>query len=255
MILTCPECSARYAVEDGKIGSEGRTVRCARCGASWRATPDLPLEAPAPAAATAAEPDPAPAPAPSPAQAFRDKVKARRETVRAAGLGAVLAAVGVVLLALAAAAVVFREAVVAAAPPTAALFAGVGLPVNSTGLVFENQTAAWSTRDGRPVVVVGVSMRNIGERATAPAAVRVALVNGRNREVAVKVADAGGISIPPGGVRRFSLTFENPPSTAHDVTFALAGRAPPPANARSAEPANARLRATPAAPAAGAAHD
>lgn len=251
MILTCPECSARYAVEDRNIGPEGRTVRCTRCGASWRAAPDLPLET---AAATTAPPAAAPeaaaaaSAASSPARAFREKVQARRDTIRAAGLGAVLSAVGVILLAVVAAVIVFRTSVVAALPPTAGLFAAVGLPVNSTGLVFENPTAVPETRDDRPVVVVGVTMRNIGERPTTPAAVRVALLDGRSREVAVKVADAGGVSIPPGGVRRFSLTFENPPSTAHDVQFTLAGRAPPPA----AGPTAARLRA---APAAGAAHD
>lgn len=242
MILTCPECAARYTVEDGKIGPEGRTVRCTRCGASWRAMPDLPLEAPRPELEQAADAPPHATKAGSPARAFREKVQARRETVRAAGAGVVLAVVGVFLIALLAAAVVFRSSVVAALPPTASLFAAVGLPVNATGLVFENLTAVPETRGERPVVVVGVTVRNISERPVAPAAVRVALLDGRGREVAVKVADTGGVTVAAGGSQRFTLTFENPPSTAHDVQINLAETAPP--RPRS-EPANPRLRAAP----------
>jgi predicted Zn finger-like uncharacterized protein len=37
MKITCPECSTSYQVKDSLIGSEGRSVKCARCGARWQA--------------------------------------------------------------------------------------------------------------------------------------------------------------------------------------------------------------------------
>jgi predicted Zn finger-like uncharacterized protein len=35
MILTCPNCRARYAVDPQKIGAAGRIVQCARCTHRW----------------------------------------------------------------------------------------------------------------------------------------------------------------------------------------------------------------------------
>ncbi len=40
MIIACPSCDARYAVEADKIGPAGRTVKCAKCGHSWTQMPE-----------------------------------------------------------------------------------------------------------------------------------------------------------------------------------------------------------------------
>lgn len=74
MILTCPECSARYVVDPKALLPNGRVVRCAKCKHSWKeAAPDSdttlveaeeaespPLSEKAPE--TTAESGPAPAP-------------------------------------------------------------------------------------------------------------------------------------------------------------------------------------------------
>ncbi len=40
MIIACPSCDARYAVEADKIGPAGRTVKCAKCGHAWTQMPE-----------------------------------------------------------------------------------------------------------------------------------------------------------------------------------------------------------------------
>lgn len=42
MLLVCPTCEASYQIDDSKIGSSGRTVRCKKCATVWFATKPLP---------------------------------------------------------------------------------------------------------------------------------------------------------------------------------------------------------------------
>ena len=53
MIITCPSCAARYVVDPVKIGPNGRTVKCAKCGHAWAETappPDADADTPPPTA-------------------------------------------------------------------------------------------------------------------------------------------------------------------------------------------------------------
>lgn len=45
MILTCPACSAKFAINPKAIGEKGRTVRCGKCKHTWfEAAPDVKAE-------------------------------------------------------------------------------------------------------------------------------------------------------------------------------------------------------------------
>ncbi len=256
MILTCPECATRYAVPQGSVGPEGRTVRCANCGASWRARSDEVLDL---GSAGAPVHDASPAPAFSPEtpgealpRAYREKVEARKQATRAAAVGVIAAVGAVILLALLATAVVFRADVVRAWPGSAGAFAAMGLPVNVTGLVFEEVSAQPDLRDGRALVRVSGLIRNVTERTLVPPPVRAALLDGRGRELAITVGAPDRSSVPAGETRRFELLLADPPSTAAevDVSFMLddQGRPAPAPRRAGAVPTTPRLSPAPAAP-------
>lgn len=61
MLIVCPSCATSYQIDPGSVGAAGRMVRCARCRATWFATP--------PAAEAAA----------TPVDAFVDSVIAEAE--------------------------------------------------------------------------------------------------------------------------------------------------------------------------------
>lgn len=126
MRAICPSCGAEYEVPD-RVAASGRSLRCARCAATWKPEAAAPAEvahdpAPAPAAELPARMEAAPAlqallqnPAPVPAP--------RRPPWVVAGAWAAS------LLLLAAcgwAAISGREAVMQAWPPSTRLYAALG---------------------------------------------------------------------------------------------------------------------------------
>ncbi len=99
MLITCPNCSARYLVADTVIGPSGRRVRCASCKNVWHQNAaaedgkrDIVRPASRPAAAPLPPPVPAtsfyprdgdaPAPIPTPGASAPDTPKFQREPVR-----------------------------------------------------------------------------------------------------------------------------------------------------------------------------
>ena len=237
MILTCPECATSYFVDDGKISPQGRTVRCANCGARWQATPEpeLELSVAGDEGAVAREPPPPPREPPKPVnelpgealpKVFRARADTERKVRQAATLGVVWAAMAAGLAILAGLAIVFRTDVVRAWPRSAAAYATIGLPVNSLGLVLEAVRAEPTLQGGRAALAISGRIRNIEDRALTAPALKISLLNKAGKTVATQVAHASDPRIPPGETRHFAIAMLDPPSTAHDleVTF---GRAPP----------------------------
>lgn len=245
MILTCPECASRYFVDDSKVGSAGRVVRCAACGHRWTARNEEPLdlfdEPQASSLATAGEDetqvagqDPAPETEDEPPvsalpgeelpKVFRARADAERRLREATATGVVWAAMAAAMAAVVIAALIFRIDVVRIMPGAAGAYAAVGLPVNTVGLVIDRGgiKAQPLMKDGHAAVVVTGAIRNITEHEVVAPPLRVELLNGEGKRVAGQLAATQNARIPPGEVRHFSLTFMDPPRTAKDLQVGFA---------------------------------
>jgi predicted Zn finger-like uncharacterized protein len=256
MILTCPNCATRYFVDDHRIGPSGRAVRCASCGESWTARSETALElSQSPEEGAIAHEPPPPPPEPEariedipphelPAEelpkVFRERAQTRKKVRQAAATGVVWAALGGIMVVLAAVGLLMRQDIAQIWPKTAGAYAAIGLPVNLVGLTIEEQTARPALKDGHAAVIVTGLLRNIRDKAVVAPRLRISLLNPAGRPMAVKIADPGGASIPPGEARRFVVDMIDPPVSATDVeiAFALDGptrRRPPPGTPKPAK--------------------
>jgi len=242
MILTCPECASRYFVDDSKVGSAGRVVRCAACGHRWTARNEDALdlfEEPS-AADLATEPnltalDGATNPADDPdapvsalpgeelPKVFRARADAERRLREAKTTGVVWGGMVAVMVLLLGGAWLFNMNVAKLWPRTAGAYAFVNRPVNTVGLVVENLKAEPTMEHGHAAVTITGVLRNITDHTVATPPLRVALLNGHDKRVAGKLAAAADPMIPPGQTRHFSVTLLDPPKTAKllEIGFAL----------------------------------
>jgi predicted Zn finger-like uncharacterized protein len=239
MILTCTSCSTRYYADDAAIGPTGRTVRCAACGFSWFAEPQLELRTAADPAAQGADP-PAnepltrerverlrraatqPGPAPSAAAKFRAQQadRMRKERMRAAVV--VWGATGAALAASATGMVAFRQDVAEIWPRSASAFAALGLDVNVYGLEFYDLNVERAFDGPTPILLVSGEVRNIGRDDKPVPPVRISLRDTRSQEIFELLSVVSDEPLPAGESAPFQIRVENPPADAVDLeaTFA-----------------------------------
>jgi predicted Zn finger-like uncharacterized protein len=240
MILTCTSCSTRYYADDAAIGPAGRTVRCAACGFSWFAEPQLELraraEAPVARASEASVREPLtrerverlrraaeqPGPAPSAAAKFRQQQAERMRRDRARAAVVVWGATGAALAASATGMVMFRQDVAELWPRSASAFAALGLDVNVYGLEFYDLAVERDFEGATPVLVVSGEVRNIGRDDKLVPPVRISLRDTRSQEIFELVNAITDQPVAAGAAVPFQIRVENPPADAVDLeaTFA-----------------------------------
>ncbi len=269
MILTCPTCASRYRIDETKLGPQGRTVRCAGCGQSWRAEPvveplqltpehmtparvqdGVPDRVPDRAAgelgsealAAGAELDLAETPAEELPKVYRQKAEAKRRTREAMTAGLVWGAMSAGLALMMLAAVVFRVQVVQLWPRTAGAYAAVRLTVNPLGVAPDNVQVAPGLENGRAALIVTGAERNIDTRPRGPAPLRISLYDKAGARLISRIVDLQGAPLGGGESRSCKVSFLDPPMAAAQVGVDFAAPAPAPAPDKPAPTRSPQLR-------------
>lgn len=238
MIIVCPSCSTRFAVNAAAFPAAGRKVKCARCAHVWHALPEA-AEAPAPARAAAPAPVPAAAPAapapaappPRPARAdpspemiwAGSDLPPMRKTGGVAWAGIVAAAVTFTAFGL----VQFRDSIVGMMPALASAYRAVGLDVDTVGLDIKIEAHAMndSGANGATTLVVTGSVANVTSQERPVPPIRATLLDKDKRELHSWTFDSGIGSLKPGETRDFQQVLAQPPAETYQVYahFADAG--------------------------------
>jgi len=239
MILTCPSCDTRYAVDGSKFPAAGRTVRCAKCGHSWHQAAEAPEEiAPDVAAppegegqtyaAAADTPDPYPV-NPSPTRAYAPMPTTPEPR---SPLGPKLAVIAgwvgliVVVLLIAVSAVRYRQDIAVIWPQSAGVYSSLGMPVNASGIDFREVRYERQNEDGQIVLAVSGMIVNAGTRELpVPQTVRVTLSDSSRRELYHWNFKPNATVLKPGQSVPFTTRLSSPPAAARhlEVRFAKDG--------------------------------
>jgi predicted Zn finger-like uncharacterized protein len=228
MILTCPECATSYFVDDAKIAPEGRTVKCASCGAQWTARREAPLELSSSPeeGAVASEPEAKSDPVGELTgedlpKVFRAKAATEKKVFEAMAVGVVWAGLGAVLLTVIVLGVIFRADVVRMWPKTASVFAAVKQDVNAVGLTIESVDLKRTLHEGHAAFSITGVIRNIEDHPVTAPPLKFSLVDKSDKTLAAKVAKPADPLIPPGKTRHFAIFMTDPPKGAEwlEVSF------------------------------------
>ena len=243
MLIVCPSCASEYMIDPGRLGGEGRTVRCAGCKSTWFVT--AAGEEPEAADAEAGEnaPDASDADAVENAARLADQPESPGEpsvetepdgqdawTPRCRPLRSWPAARArracrpwpvpslALLVCLALAAAVWgRGAVVRVAPATAALYAGIGLPVNLRGLEFRGVRSEVVGAGTDAVLVVEGEIANISGRDAAVPPIEIGLQAAEGQMLYRWSNEPPAQSLKEGDALSFRARLAAPPSEARQV--------------------------------------
>ena len=229
MLIRCPSCSSGHDLALDLL-EEGRILRCAFCRDSWRhraAAQDPPPGATVPARPeiraearfsrpTAAEPR-RPAP-PRP----RRTAEPRRAATGFAATGFAAAVLALATLGTGMAAVACKARLVAAFPPSQAVFAALGLPVNLDGLSLGEIRSTVVTGDGPATLTLEGHITNMRPEVTAVPPLRIAVRDKSRRELYYWTAPAPKAQLAVGETVLFRSRLSAPPRDGQDLAVSFA---------------------------------
>jgi predicted Zn finger-like uncharacterized protein len=233
MILKCPSCETRYALDPAKLGDDGRRVKCARCGHIWFATPPEdaervppPPEPPLEPAAEGASSTPF---GPAGLRADRSAPPPSRNLPAKRGPSiprsrALSAAAGLLILALLAGLVIGRDQVAAAWPATEGVYQALGLdvavpggPVPGAGLALIDVIPELTESEGERVLWVRGAITNPSDTPRTVPPFRVTLLNADREPLDSWSFEPEVDRLAPGEAATFATRRDDPDPAATEI--------------------------------------
>ena len=236
MILTCPECTTRFAIDPEAIGPNGRTVRCSQCSATWfaAADPDIlslnEIQSASSAEinvadnnqndsdgadfANAQNDDPSEQSTAEPHTAMRDKAERKKVRRRLFGVGMIwVTTLGILALA-ALLAWLFRAQIVEKFPSTRPLYQSIGIEASETGLKIHDVRTEYGENEGTPVLIVNGVVENYDLKARDLPMIQMNFKNDNDEVLANWVIEPSKTILAKGESLNFSSQYPNPPIDA-----------------------------------------
>ena len=239
MLIRCPTCASGYEL-DADLLTEGRILRCAHCRDAWAhsarlmdawaALPQDRLTTPdgkdlvTEARSGRGVPEPASDSRQSLAAALVQSITGsriagavRRHAMPVASATLLLAAVGGGMAAVAA-----KEHVVAVFPPSAAVFATLGLPVNLRGLELGEIRSTVETGAGASTLTLEGHITNMRPESSAVPPIRIAVRDSSQRELYYWTVPAPKPRLDVGETVLFRSRLSAPPRDGQDLVVSFA---------------------------------
>ncbi len=216
MILSCPSCNTRYFVDPSTLGESGRTVRCAKCGNRWHHEP--PGDMPKKFDFLGMPGDPGEF---SSGTGMSESAPRSRRANRVGWLVFAAAVIAIVLVGALA-----REPIVGVWPPAGKLYSAIGLSPGQQediGLEFRNVSREQVVEGGVPILVIRGEIWNISEQLRAVPAIRVGLIDARERELHHWTFAASRDELASGDAAVFETRLTSPPADATSLRVSFAG--------------------------------
>lgn len=226
MILTCPNCNARFLINAAALRPSGREVRCGRCRHQWFATP--PDDEPASAPEEKAAPDRLPPPLPPPQPAYDEPrpippgsnlpvIPKRRRPV-----GIIFGWLLFVLVLIALGVLVAeRERVMSAYPETRSVFGALGfeVPPIDEGLKITDEACSRTTQEGLPVLICEGKVSNTSRHERRVPTLRGALRDAAGRELQSWTFTVPDDALAPGESVAFRTEVRQPAAAATELSI------------------------------------
>ena len=226
MLIRCPTCASGYDLAPEML-SDGRILRCAHCRDAWvhRAGPAA-HDGPEIVAESRSSRWPGEAAAREPAPRRRFRLPSVRLPPIRPPVSAAAAALMVALLGGGFAAVAGKARVVAAFPPSEAVFAALGVPVNLSGLSLGELRSSVESGDGPAILTLEGHITNLRSEPTTVPPLRIAVRDKSRRELYYWTAPAPKSQLASGETVLFQSRLTAPPRDGQDLAVSFAETAP-----------------------------